>query len=742
MSTRREHRRKKGTGASGARAIAQALLALVFVLLFGLLLWLVQDPVQDANPEETARQPQQEELMPSQEASPATEVVDAGETAPAVFSGESLGSLEGVVLDTAGKPVSGARIWLRPISPPGEECQAAQSGANGAFVLRGLGPGVYALTAQRPYDARLSLDPLEVRLEAGEQRRGLRLLLEARKGLTVRAEVFGEDHDRIAGAEVAALGPVAAQGLTDENGICLLEGLPEGDYTFRATAAGYSELAHQVTISPGQTDVAFRLERAGAVSGRVLRASDGQPVPEFELALLSAAYERTPSLPDQPLQRFINEDGSFLLTSAPEGRHNLYARAPGLAPAIQPISVKAGETTADIEFRLTAGAIVQGMVKNWEGRPIAGAKLFCGGESIQVMRQVKPLSFSDPEGRFNLDSLTPGLTRIAAFHPDYVPSQVDVDLNPGRNSPVNLVLGLGGIIEGRVTLDGIPVEQAAVQVFPVDRIPTIDSSTSFVTRTGSDGTFRLTDLMPGEFNVELSRREALEDGTGRFDQQVVQQAIVSPGMVTEVIFDLQTHQGIVTGTITDNSNTSLRAQIHVTVFKDSGGEESFTGRCEDGRYTIEKIAAGPARVVATLFDADSRPRSRVREAMVRPGHQTVVNFDFSSGAYISGQVLNASPEETVEVLIFQGAVTDLEYILTVLFKAGPSPLLTMVDVDTGGQFYVPCIEPGEVTVVAISFISDIPSMDALNDLINRIRSDLLVVHLEAPGLTGLQLQLR
>lgn len=722
----------------GLRAWTLALLALLFLSLFGLLLWLVQDPGQETPSSKKTALKEEAFITPRTPTTPPakemlTETPTAAET--------PLARIEGVVLDTSGQSVSGARIWIKPLSPDGEPI-TAQSGPNGAFSVRDLGPGAYELSARRPYDARLSLEPLELRLEAGEQRRGLRLILESREGHTVRAEVFGNGQKRIAGAEVTALGAAAAQGRTDQDGVCILDGLPEGDYTFRASAEGYTEIQQLLTVAPGQTNVAFHLERAGAVSGRVLRAEDGQPIPEFEIGLLSPEIEEAPTQPDQPLQRFINEDGSFLLRPAPAGDHTLYARAPGFAPAIQAVTIEADETTEDIEFRLSAGAQAQGQVTSWEGRPVAGAKLFCGVNSLQVMKKSKPIAFSDPEGRFNLDSLTPGLARISAFHPDYVPSYVDIELNPGQNDSINLVLGQGGVIEGRVTLDGRPVERVGIMVLPqIEVITSIDDLSETRTKTNPDGTFRLADLIPGDVNVILLMPQLIEDGALLSLREVNRQAVVSPGLVTEVFFDLQTYQGVVTGTILDNRETPFPVQIHVTVFNDAGEEETFTAHTNNGRYMIENLPAGSARVVATLFDPDSGQRSKVKETEVLPGRQTIVDFDFTAGTSISGRIVGVMPEETVEVVVFRGVVTDLDSITNVLFKPG-SPLLSVVDVDLEGHFHVSNIEPGEVTVAAVSYLSEIASMAALEEIFKNIRYDLVVVPLEESGISGLELHLR
>jgi large repetitive protein len=738
MTTWNAKRRKKGAKQRGLRAWTLALLALLFLALFVLLLWLVQDPAQEVpSPKETTLQ-EQSSFAPHTPATTAEpdilpEISTATET--------SSGRIEGVVLDTSGQAVSGARIWIKPLSPPGET-MTTQSGPNGAFAVRDLGPGTYELSARRPFDARLSLEPLVLQLEAGEQRRGLRLILETREGHTVRAEVFGAGQIHIAGAEITALGTAAAQGRTDQEGGCILEGLPEGDYTFRASAEGYTEMQQQITVSPGQTNLSFHLERAGAVSGRVLSASDGQPIPEFEIGLLSPEIEEAPAQPDQPLQRFINEDGSFLLKPAPAGEHSIYARAPGFSPAIQAVTIQADETTANIEFHLSAGAQAEGQVTNWEGRPVAGAKLFCGISSLQVMKKSKPIVFSDPEGRFKLDSLKPGLNRISAFHPDYVPSYVDVELNPRKNNPINLVLEQGGVIEGRVTLDGRPVERAGIRVLPqIEVITTMDDLSETVTKTNPDGTFRLTDLIPGDVNVILMMPQIIEDGASISIREVTRQAVVSPGLVTEVFFDLQTHQGLITGATLHSQEHPFPVQIHVTIFNDAGEEETFTTNTNNGRYMIENLPTGTARVVATLFDPDSGQRSKVKETEVLPGRQTIVDFDFSSGTYLSGRVVGAMPQETVEVVLFRGAVTDLEYIFNVFFKPG-SPLLTVVDVDLDGHFYVSNIEPGEVTVAAVSYLSEIASVAALDEIFNNIRSDLLVVQLEESGMSGLELHLR
>src|SRR6185295_17533426 len=110
---------------------------------------------------------------------------------------------------------------------------------------------------------------------------------------------------------------------------------------------------------------------------------------------------------------------------------------------------------------------------------------------------------SDADGHFAFDGLPDGKVTITASHPDYLEASRDVD--PEKESSVDLTLGTGGSISGTVVARDGRTGVAGAQVSLNEEG---DSGVGFgggdSTRTDGSGAFLFEHLKAGRFKVRAT----------------------------------------------------------------------------------------------------------------------------------------------------------------------------------------------------------------------------------------------
>ncbi len=299
---------------------------------------------------------------------------------------------------------------------------------------------------------------------------------------------------------------------------------------------------------------------------------------------------------------------------------------------------------------------VGGHVRDPGGAPVAGARV----RALAAQRALLPPDLprlleelldppphldeavTDASGAFALRRLREGTVRLAAeaagFAGAFTPP-TQVRPAPGGGPPVDLVLGAGHPLEGRVLrADGTGAPDVPVSVFPEpgDGLPALDVSAA---RTDGEGKFRVAALAAGRYVVAArapGHPVRVESGVAVPGHPPV--VLRLDGTATLDVF------------VTDAELRPVEGAVVLVAAGGRGGELAGGRTDGSGRLRLEHLAAGRvdlASVRAPGFahrlgaSADSGPPE------LAPGATTKWHVALVPGARIRGRVLDRASGEPV-----------------------------------------------------------------------------------------------
>ncbi len=255
---------------------------------------------------------------------------------------------------------------------------------------------------------------------------------------------------------------VPPQGMTDQDGRFVLNGLAPGEYRVDVQKTGFASLMdpstrpRTYTVAAGQAldNITVVLQKGAVISGKVLDQK-GEPVTDARVMALRritppGASTDPPRLIPAPMQgpQQTNDIGEYRVSGLPPGEYFLAAspRALGFAgpgaasttgngggaltttttyypgtadqAGAHAITVAAGAEVSNIVFTLqTAPAYrVSGMVVDENGAPIAHAMVMLMNDPRRGMMFMGPggNEQTGDDGRFSIGDVTPGTYRLNA----------------------------------------------------------------------------------------------------------------------------------------------------------------------------------------------------------------------------------------------------------------------------------------------------------------------------------------
>jgi len=521
--------------------------------------------------------------------------------------------VRGTVRDEDGSPVAGARLVLA-YHPDAVVSLTAWSRADGAFEFPLVQPGENTLWAIRG-----GLGPARLPVvvpPSGEALERLEVVLPPGHVLAGQVVDDAGNAVRWAYVYVRSLGDdqyVPAR-YADANGRFQVAGLPDGRFMLGFLKESF--MRREEPFDPvDRDDLVVRLERSGAIAGRVVDGITGEPVTSFRIRFVApsnlSGYWVGWAAGGSGVP-FTDPDGYWTTERDEEltvGRSTaIQASAPGYAPAV----VEGATVTADpdpdaLVIRLFASsAPVRGrVVASESGLPIAGARVRpFRGHPPRADDHVELEAVTDAVGRFELEAVPVGSVSLVVDHADWLRAlDGPFDVPPAGVVERLVELGLGGRIRGvLLDVEGRP-RAGEEMVLEQDDVPGAERR-QLETATDDEGRFAFERLMPGSYRVAWFRR------SGERQWFAARRAVRVEGSTTTELEFRPLGRTTIHGTASVSAGMSPAIAAHLRPAVWDGEPSAWypltqNAIVENGQFLFEGVPAGTYLVQVSNAEAAS-----------------------------------------------------------------------------------------------------------------------------------------
>lgn len=429
-----------------------------------------------------------------------------------------------------------------------------------------------------------------------------------------------------------------------------------------------------ISVEAGKTTSGkLRIREGEDIEGTVLDV-DGRPVAGAEVVL---------SLQSEPGRAAIAtsaEDGGFMARHLPR-KAFIGARSPGFA-ASEMLPVHDRGRTADAPVMLTLGAaaaIVEGVVVDQHGSPVAGAGVIIGqGRSLRATtgwdgrRTRAPDPFrarTDGDGRFRFDSTPAGRWWIEAAAPGLSPWRGEIE------APAETVVTLrsASYVIGTVRdSDGAPVGHARIHARPEEGRFASEIRRFLTSYSDDDGNYRVGPVAGTSLVVEAMADQGKASAT----------FLTAPDET--IRWDPRLDRGAaIRGIVVDTAGAPL-AGWSVEVSRATNGFRSIVHRtrtAKDGSFTAPNLEAETYRLDLTSRELRA-PQATHRVDDLQPADgwaRIVVPDETRSSARIRGEIADTDESDIHRPIALQAWELTSQQPISVpiagagAFDVGPIP---------------------------------------------------------------------
>jgi 5-hydroxyisourate hydrolase-like protein (transthyretin family) len=543
-------------------------------------------------------------------------------------SAEALVAVVGHVVDEAHKPVAGARVTISLASIRGGTSMPSPvpTSATGEFKTR-LFPGgsVQFVVIKAGYAAGLA-GPLAV-----EKTRNVAITLPAGFPSTIRV-VDGQKNPvpSVAIEITRAAGNLGARSTllpcTETSDDCrttkadgtVAERLTEGSYDFVVSGdAIASKRVSAQQLTARASTVTIMVEHGVEVSGQVLR-NDGTPVAGATITeRLGSGFRMADAIPRAGV--VSSADGTFTLKGLPAKQVSITASTSDTTPSLVSEPVVVTAPSKDVILRLPSPTTLSGRVaEKAVGTPITDFTVMTNVTG----RPSTSLAIHSDDGTFTVQ-VVPGRTDLHVAASGYVRATL-TGLNVEEGKPltgVDVLMGKGGGVVGRVTSAGQPVEGVYLSAAADPMTPRNAGATS-----DTDGNYILDGVEPGELTLQARKQGWLTKEKG-----------ITTKAGEDIHVDLELdHGGVLNGRVIDRDGHPLEgARVNVRAGGNARTIPATSLTEADGTFTLSGLPEGhlalmtqhSGYVTATTDDVD-------------PAQSITVTLD--KGGSITGRVTGLS----------------------------------------------------------------------------------------------------
>jgi RNA polymerase sigma factor (sigma-70 family) len=533
-------------------------------------------------------------------------------------------TMSGTVLNEAGNPVAGAKIWYdglgidsakRDNRGSNPELSFVYTDANGRWTSTQIPPSGIGIRVSSP-------DYLPIMYWfGGATDFPTNAILVLRKGVSLVGRVTTTNGTPVPNASVSEHNAPdwSTRTMTDANGYFSWPQVAPGQVFIDVNSEGF-ETAHEfawatnaanecaLTLTPSSNPApatAASEDPLLRLHGNVVDAETGEPIPSFRV--LTGDVFTSPTFPGDVVLinlRLLGEgrDGQFDWPNLPRGRgFRLQVEAEGYLESISD-ERPANDSGREYNFKLHHAAMLAGQVLNPDGSAVEGATVTLTGAGMgPVMArpgEIFPpnLGFivaktrTDHEGKFSLKPKT-GAHGIAVIHES---GSALLTFADATNGPI--LLKPWGAIDGTLYLNRQPAPNQTVVVNGSQKLdvdPKVMFTFSYTTNTDERGHFHFDKVPPGEQTV--SRKIGPAGG----------------GLGVAVNFDLAAKVKVEHGTTT---SVELRRQGRPVI-----GHIAIQGAAEEVRWeSSQAFLQGKDKIPLALSEDGS-----IRADDVPPGTYTL-----------------------------------------------------------------------------------------------------------------------
>ena len=303
---------------------------------------------------------------------------------------------------------------------------------------------------------------------------------------------------------------------------------------------------------------------------------------------------------------------------------------------------------------------ISGNISDSNGDPVAGALVFANDPSNPAFF-VFNLGFSDVDGNYSIQNLTPGTYDVTADRFGYDSAMGTVDVVSGQDSTLNLTLTdpVVGTVTGVVTdsSTGAPIEGAFVSLSPTNPptgggpIPGVVIFVGQGATTDANGAYELQNVAPGDYDVNVDAFNYVSNSTS----VTVMDSVVS---TADVALDPLAN-GNVSGVVTDAATGAPIEGAFVVLLGDpSGGFLSFftsiafTTTDANGAYEINNTPTGTREIQISAFGYDDVTST----VDVTDGNTTTADFALNGVGIgsVTGTVTDSSGQPVANAWVIIG----------------------------------------------------------------------------------------
>jgi hypothetical protein len=478
------------------------------------------------------------------------------------------------------------------------------------------------------------------------------------------------------------------------------------------------------------------------IRGRVTAADSTRPLRRARITVTGGPLWT-------PRTASTNVRGEYELKELPAGRYQIRVQRNGYLPTQhgqrrptetgRPFDVADGQIVEKLDFALARAGVISGRVVDETGEAVAGVRLWTmRQEYFRGRRRLVPTgqeATSDDVGQYRILNVPPGEFLVMAllretwhagpnrqafgYAPTFFPSTARaadatrVKVAVGQelsNTEIALVASPAGSISGTaVGADGTPLAGSTVSLSFEIAGPTSSMSMGVGSAAvAADGSWRLREVPPGEYRLEVSSQERGRPAA-RASVPIEMQGADIEGVVLSASYG-----GTIAGQVVTDTGEALPTSVNrlrvatETIGADarptlfiSGDDNGVVG--SDGRFTFAGVQ-GPAvvRVLSlprgwAVKSIDARDRNFAEEPLEIRGGETVD---------VRVVITNRFPQVAGRVTDARGNPADGTVLLFPADDAKwyDASVLRSARLDQAGLFKMETVRPGDYFAIALESV--------------------------------------